>query len=148
LIVQADVVNIYAKNAAKAPVIIAPTMLVAANGIAKSTTDKRIVPKMPVRSADIVVYTQVEHVPSPQAEVTRIIVAVSVNKRKSIAIPKATIRITGVIVITAVKRRNAVIMPIIKLDKAAKSKQSLLHSQLNIVIYSPPLTDYAGFAGG
>ena len=130
---QAVAVKIYAKNAANAPVMIAPIMLVAANGINKSTTDKRIVPKIPTNTADVVVKTQVAQILCPLSAV-----AIRVAKRNKTAIPKATTSKTGVTVITPVMRRNATIMPITILEIAANNKQSFLHSQLKNVIYSPP----------
>ena len=104
-------------------------MLVAANGIAKSTTDKRIVPKIPVSTAEVVVETQVEQILWPQSAV-----AISVAKRNKMAIPKATISNIGVTVITPVILKNATIMPMMILAIAENNKQSLLHSQLKIVI--------------
>lgn len=107
-------------------------ILVATKGIAKSTIDKRIVPKIPTNTAEVVAETQVAQILCPQSAV-----AISVAKRNKTAIPKATISKTGVIVITPVMRRNATIMPITILEIAANNKQSLLHSQLKIVIKSP-----------
>ena len=112
--------------------MIAPIILVATNGIAKSTTDKRSVPKIPVSTAEIAVETQEEQIRCPHSAV-----AISVAKRKKTAIPKAIISKIGVTVITPVMRRNATIMPITILEMAANNKQSLLHSQLKIVMYSP-----------
>ena len=104
-------------------------MLVAANGIAKSTNDKRSVPKTPTSTAEVVAETQVEQILCPQSAV-----AISVAKRNKTAIPKAITSNIGVTVITPVMRRNATIMPIITLAIAENNKQSLLHSQLKIVI--------------
>ena len=107
----------------------APTILVAANGTAKSTTDKSSVPKTPVSTAEVVVETHVEQILCPQSAV-----AIRVAKRNKTAIPKAITSNIGVTVITPVMRRNAMIMPIITLAIAENNKQSLLHSQLKIVI--------------
>ena len=104
-------------------------MLVAANGIAKSTTDKRSVPKTPTITAEVVVETQLLQILCPQSAD-----AISVAKRNKTAIPKAITSNIGVTVITPVIRRNATIMPIIILAIAENNKQSLLHSQLKIVI--------------
>ncbi len=120
--------------------MIAPIMLVAAKGIAKSTTDKRIVPKIPTNTAEVVVVTQVAQILCPQSAV-----AIRVAKRNKTAIPKATTSKTGVTVITPVMRRNATIMPITILEIAANNKQSFLHSQLKNVIYSP-LNRLCGFS--
>ena len=55
---QAVSVRIRAKNPKRAPLIIAPNTLVAANVTPSNTSDKRIVPKIPTSNTDKMGHTQ------------------------------------------------------------------------------------------
>lgn len=73
------------KKPARAPTIMAPKTLVAAKPTAKSITEVRMVPSIPVRSTDRISHTQSAAVFLSAVAVT------SVTARYAIAIPKATI---------------------------------------------------------
>ena len=55
---HATEVTVNVKNSNSNPVMIAPIMLVATNSIAKSITEVRIVPRIPVKRADKTRHTQ------------------------------------------------------------------------------------------
>ena len=57
LIRHAVEVTIRVKNAISAPTIIAPIILVAANSIARSMSEIRIVPRIPIRRMDTMEHT-------------------------------------------------------------------------------------------
>ena len=132
---QADVVIINEKKNSSAPAIIAPSTLVATNSIAKSITDVKIVPKIPVSKTGSIEHTQLR-TPLPQIEADDI----RVIARYKIAIPNTTHKNTGVMVITAVIVKNAVIIPIIILATIAIPVQSLLQLHVRLdIYYSPPI---------
>lgn len=105
-------VMIKEKNKSKAPVIIAPIILVATNSIAKSITDVRIVPRIPVRKTDREGQRQVRGVLFTLRESVPTAKTVS---RYTTDIPSNTHKNAGVRVITAVIRSRIVIIPMIML---------------------------------
>ena len=130
----------------KSPVIIAPTTLVAANWIARRTTEKRAVPRIAKRFSASAEQAQEE-------SVRRAVAAdKSVTARYATAMPSATHKNAGVTLITAVIVRNAVIIPIIKLEITAKTPHSILLLQLkadtdftSTLIYAEILKQVNGF---
>ncbi len=118
------------KNAKSPPVIIAPIILVATNSIANSTTDSKIAPKMPVRSADKTEHIQLFLISGHRA----IDIEIRIIARYTTAMPSATHKKALPTVITAVIRKKAVIIPIIILTTIAKNGQVIL--QLHIIFTS------------
>jgi len=116
------------KNNNKAPAIIAPKILVAANVIAKSTTANKIVPKMPDNKIGRIEQIQPHTLLLLSFETARI------TARYAIDIPNKTHKNTGVMVIVAVIVRKAVIIPIIILATIARPVQLHLQQQLRLVI--------------
>ncbi len=130
LIRQVAVVIIREKKNKRAPVIIAPIMLVAAKVIPSKMMDVKTVPKIPVKK----VLRKSQHwLLSPNAEVKRVI------PKKPIEIPSNTHKKAGVTVITAVKVNIAVITPIMILTITDVPVQLMLQSQSFLFIISPPL---------
>ena len=109
------------KNNNKRPVMIAPTTLVAANSIARSTTDIKIVPSIPIRRTGRTAHIQ-SLIPNPSANDK----VISTTARYETAIPNTTHKNAGVTVIVAVIVKNAVIIPIIMLATIASPVQLLL----------------------
>ena len=113
------------------PVIIAPKMLVAAKGIAKSITAVSIVPSIPASKTGTT--EQRQHL----FETFRIAASVAgVIAKYTTAIPKTINKNTGVTVITAVIRKNAAIIPIIMLAIIAPHEQRLLSLQQRKFIFT------------
>lgn len=125
------------KKPSNAPVIIAPIMLVATNSIARSITDNKIVPNIPVRS---IVRSGHIHGALVSEHLIKD-VETRITARYTTAIPNATHKNAGVTVITAVMRRKAVTTPIITAAATDNNGQFTSHLQLHI-IYSPPITIY------
>ena len=127
------------KKASRAPVIIAPIMLVATNSIARSINDAITVPIMPVSKRESAEHLQL------RTSLLRIVADnISVSARNTIAIPNKTHKNTGVIVITALMRRIAATTPTIKLKTIATPAQSLLQQQSRLdIFYSHPISIYA-----
>ena len=108
--------------------MIAPIMLVATNVIARSTTDVKIAPSMPISKRDKIGQIQpllFEH--WVETAVAKAII------RKATATPKATHKNAGVRAIVAVMLRNAVTIPTITLAIIAKVEQFVL--QHDIIIH-------------
>ena len=118
---QANDITIREKNVSNAPVIIAPIALVAAKGIAKRTSDVRIVPRMPLSKVGSTDDTQ------PRMPLLRITVdIIGVIAKNKTAMPNKTHKNAEVTVITAIKRSVAAIIPMIILAAIAIREQSLL----------------------
>ena len=131
MIKQAVSKKIKEANANKAPVIIAPIMLVATKVIPKSITDVTIAPKIAVnktvKTGQIQLFCAM---PEKLADFTKIIA------RYKTAIPKTTHKNAGVKVITAVVRKTAAIIPIITLAITATTEQFDLQKQTDIFFTS------------
>lgn len=67
---QAVAPTVREKKRSNSPVTIAPTILVATNGIAKRTTDKSIVPRIPISKTESV--GQI-HLPVPSLSATAVV---------------------------------------------------------------------------
>ena len=118
---QATEVNVSEKNVSNAPVIMAPITLVATNSIAKSTTEVKTVPRIPVSKTGKIEQIQ-PRVPPLRTTADMI----DVIARYTIAMPKTTHKNAGVTVITAVKRSTAAMIPIMILATTALNKQLFL----------------------
>ena len=128
------------KKRRRSPVIVAPSMLVTGNVIARRITDVSTVPRMPVSNA-----ASEEHIhPSVLRQLSA--ETISVIERYTTAIPKSTHRKAGVTVMVPVIVSKAVVMPIMTLAITARRVQVHLqkHAELFIDITSALL--YAGDA--
>ena len=124
-------VKIKEKNAISAPVIIAPITLVATKVIAKSITDVKIAPKIPVKRTDRIGQTHpLMFVPDKFAETAK------TTARYTTATPKTTHKNAGVTVITAVVLKIAAIIPTIMLPTIANIEQFVLQVQIDIFFTS------------
>lgn len=131
------------KNRSNAPVIIAPTTLVAAKVTANSTTEVKIVPKTPVKNVYSTLQMQFRLPALDSAGDTP-----KSNARNTTAIPPVTHKNAGVTAIVAVIVKMAVTKPIIILAKIARVTQRfLLHPQPKFDINSPPVLLYAKSCG-
>jgi len=125
------------KKRIKVPVIIAPTILVAANSIPRSITEVRTVPNMPAEKTLNAGQRQLWNpLPVKKPEV-RIAIAWYPT-----AIPNSTHKKAGVTVITAVIVRNAAIIPSIILAATDNNKQLFLQLHPKLFIKSPPIILY------
>lgn len=105
------------------PVKIAPTILVATNGIANSTIENSAVPTMPLSSAFIVLAVQdAVLAPANKAFASKI-------AKYTTATPKVTHKNAGVTVITAMMRKKAATTPIIRLATTAMLVHAFLQPQ-------------------
>lgn len=120
------------KKANKPPVIIAPKTLVAANSIAKSTRESKMVPKTPISKAPRAFLAQ--------QKACRALVPTAIKRtvRKATAVPKAVHKNAVPTEIVAIKVKIAVVIPIIMLAAIAMTKQLFLFSHLVLSINSPP----------
>lgn len=124
-------VTISVKNPKRKPNIIAPRVLVAAKVMPKSSTDVKIVPRLPQS-----IPVSEEHIQFPWELRAARAVVIGVSPKYTTAIPKSTQRNAGVTVTIAVKRRIAAIMPTVMLDIRASTEQSVLQLQFFINITS------------
>lgn len=137
LIMQAADDIISANEAISAPVMTAPTTLVATNSIASSKTDVSVVPSIPTNSA--VTFEQAQR----RVMAAHEFVVKKVITKKPIAIPKTTHKNAGVAVISPIIRKIAAVIPSIRLPKTAKNVQSNLYTQLVVfAIFSTSDTVY------
>ena len=118
-------VIIKVKKAKSKPVMIAPTILVAANVIARRTIEVSTVPKMPVRISVRFEHTQILFPQFEKSSAFKRVIA-----RYKIAMPSKTHKKAGVTVITAVIVKRVVTIPTIILAKIAKIPQPLLQLKL------------------
>ncbi len=119
---------ISANDAANKPVMIAPTMLVAANAMPRSKSAVRTVPIIPVSSAVIL-----EH-PQRLVMVVQELAVKKAMTKKPTAIPNATHKNAGATVRVPVMVKIAVAIPTIRLPITAKNVQSYLHAQFVFAI--------------
>ncbi len=132
LIRQVVAVIIREKNSSSAPAITAPAILVAPKVIARSISEVRIVPKIPVRSTGSTVHT---HLTVWEA-------AIRVMPSIATAMPKVTHKNTGVRVIVAEYTRNVVMIPMIILATTASVVQLVLQQQFVLDIKFTSVTIY------
>lgn len=135
---QAVLVSCSAKKNRTSPVRTAVRTLVATIPMARRMTEKRIVPRIPARSAD-----RVEHWLQQRSALPILGLARISSPRNPTAMPKVTQRNGAVMVITAVICRKAAMIPMIRLDTTAAMVQLHLKLQLHSDIFSPPTTIYA-----
>lgn len=125
-IIQPISVIIRVKKKPRAPAIIAPTMLVAANVIHRRITDVRIVPKIPVKRT-----VSLGHMQFCTEVHLKIGDSANVTARYTTAIPNVTQVKAGEMVMVAVMVRKAIITPIRMLAMMARIVQPSLHLNLN-----------------
>jgi hypothetical protein len=85
------------KNASRAPVNIAPIILVAANATPKSIIENKIAPKIPISRVDSIGQRQ----PILTSGPSKVAVTTSNTARYTTAMPSTTHKKAGVMVITA-----------------------------------------------
>ncbi len=130
-------VKVRDKKNTSAPVIIAPTALVAANVTASSISDANTPPNIPVSSAG-----RTEHIHSRASHPCTIVDVIKAIARYTTEIPSTTHKKAGATVIIAENCKNAVIIPTIMLATIARPTQLLLQPHPNFDILSPPLILY------
>jgi len=120
---QATTVIMREKKNSSAPVIIAPIMLVAAKVMARSITEVKIVPKIPIKRAVMLLQIQQLRLALPRTNTKK------ERANAPTAIPNTTHKNTGGTVMVAVMVKNAVTIPIKTLAITARQVQLILGLQ-------------------
>ena len=140
---QAVAVMISEKKNKSTPVRIAPTILVATNGIANKTTENSTVPTIPLSKEFTVFAVQDAAVASVSNAFTSRIA------KYATATPNVTHKNAGVTVMTAMMRKKAATTPIIRLTTTAMLVHVFLQPQPKFAISkSPPIPPYSAAWGG